>query len=203
LNYPYSPMAATAVQERLEALGISKDLPFILHVGANHWYKNRLGVLSIFYYLRQKLVNPELYLVMAGQPWTPEMRQFVSTHDLKEKVFELSGVDNEDLRSLYSSATALLFPSWQEGFGWPIIEAQACGCPVFTSNRAPMTEVGGTAAIYIDPDDPAAGAAAIADRLPNLATLKQAGFINVQRFTAKAMVESYIQLYREVALQKS
>ena len=58
----------------------------------------------------------------------------------------------------------MLFPSFQEGLGWPILEAQACGCPVATSGRSPMNEVGGDAAIYIDPDSPAS-----ADNTKNIA----------------------------------
>ena len=84
----------------------------------------------------------------------------------KTQVRELVSVQNEDLRALYSTATALLFPSFQEGFGWPIIEAQACGCPVITSNRTPMTEVGENAAIYINPDSPEEAAREIAKHFP-------------------------------------
>ncbi|WP_198660029.1 glycosyltransferase [Acidithiobacillus ferrivorans] len=70
-------------------------------------------------------------------------------------------VDNENLRALYSGAALLLFPSLQEGFGWPIVEAQACGCLVATTNRAPMTAVGGQGDIYFDVSDACGAAAAI------------------------------------------
>ena len=86
---------------------------------------------------------------------------------LLQIIFELSVIEvvepsDEDLRSLYSGAAALLFPSLYEGFGWPLIEAQSCGCPVITSNRSPMTEVAGSAALYIDPANESAAAALIA-----------------------------------------
>ena len=58
-------------------------------------------------------------------------------------------VGNEALAALYSGAELLLFPSLEEGFGWPIIEAQASGCRVVTTGKAPMTEVGGNAAFYL------------------------------------------------------
>merc|ERR1711912_68703 len=101
----------------------------------------------------------------------------------------------------YSSATALLFPSLQEGFGWPIIEAQACGCPVFTSNRPPMTEVGGEAALYINPNNPETAAKKIASILPRLADFKEKSILNAQRFTTEKMLSSYSQVYRKVILE--
>jgi glycosyltransferase involved in cell wall biosynthesis len=197
LNYSYKPMKIPEAKEHLKIFGLSKECQFILHVGGNTWYKNRLGVLSIFHYLLQKYRKSELYLVMIGQSFTNEMHQYIKTHNLSQKVIELVGVDNEDLRDFYSSATALLFPSLEEGFGWPIIEAQACGCPVITSNRTPMTEVGGEAAIYINPINPQQAAETIADCLPLLESLKQKGLLNAQRFTPETMISSYIQLYQD------
>ncbi|AFZ27937.1 glycosyltransferase [Cylindrospermum stagnale PCC 7417] len=201
LNYPYTPMTSREYKQHLEALKVPHDCPFILHVGANHWYKNRLGVLSIFYHLLQ-LRPPDFYLVMVGKPLTDEMHKFINMHNLTHKVIELVGVDNENLRALYSAATALMFPSFYEGFGWPIIEAQACGCPVFTSNRAPMNDVGGEAAIYIEPDKPKETAKKILDEVPKLETIKSKGFVNYQRFPAVQMISEYINLYCQAIEEK-
>ncbi|MBH8561037.1 glycosyltransferase family 4 protein [Nostoc sp. CENA67] len=203
LNYPYTPMPSPEVQQRLNTLGIPGNCQFILHVGANHWYKNRLGVLSIFSQLILQLQQPEFYLVMVGKPMTEEMRQFIKIHNLAQKVIELVEIDNENLRCLYSAATALLFPSLYEGFGWPIIEAQACGCPVFTSNRSPMKDVGGEAAIYIEPDQPQETAAKIIYYLPTLGELKPKGFVNSQKFSAQKMISEYIKLYQQAINEKS
>ncbi|MEA5602309.1 glycosyltransferase family 1 protein [Nostoc sp. UHCC 0252] len=202
LNYPYTPMTAIESQPRLKALGIPQNCQFILHVGANHWYKNRLGVLSIFYQLILQLQKPEFYLVMVGKPMTDEMRQFIKMHNMTQKVIELIEIDNENLRAIYSVATALLFPSLYEGFGWPIIEAQACGCPVFTSNRSPMNEVGGEAAIYIEPDQPKETAEEIIRNLPTLKQMKSKGFINSQKFSAEKMISGYIKLYHQAINEK-
>ena len=103
-------------------------------MGGNQWYKNRLGVLRIFSILTKLPVGGSLKLLMVGKPWTLEMRRFVLEHGLSDATLELTGVAEEDLRALYSMASVMIFPSFQEGFGWPIIEAQACGCPVATSN---------------------------------------------------------------------
>jgi glycosyltransferase involved in cell wall biosynthesis len=202
LNYPYTPMAIPEVKEYLKALGIPEDCRFLLHVGANHWYKNRLGVLAIFERLMLKLQQSDFYLVMVGKPMTDEMHKFIKIHNLTQKIIELVEVKNEDLRALYSAATALVFPSLQEGFGWPIIEAQACGCPVFTSNRPPMNDVGGEAAIYIEPNNPEQAADKILDYLPAIESFKLQGLANSRRFTAEKMMEKYIELYRQAIAEK-
>lgn len=202
LNYPYNPRPISEVKQYLKALGIPEDCRFLLHVGANHWYKNRLGVLAIFEQFTIKLKQSDFYLVMVGKPMTEAMCQFIKTHNLTQKVIELIEVKNEDLQALYSSATALVFPSLQEGFGWPIIEAQACGCPVFTSNRSPMNDVGGKAAIYIEPDNPEAAAEKIIYYLPVLEKLKLQGFVNCQRFTSEKMIRQYLEIYQQAILEK-
>ncbi|MDZ8055057.1 MAG: glycosyltransferase family 4 protein [Aulosira sp. ZfuVER01] len=196
LNYPYTPMLATTAKQRLADLGIPPDSDFILHVGANHWYKNRLGVLSIFYELM--LQKPNFYLVMVGQLMTKEMHQFINKYNLSQKVIELIEIDNENLRAIYSSATALLFPSLHEGFGWPIIEAQACGCPVFTSNRPPMNIVGGDAAIYIDPNNAQESAEKIIAHLGILVNIKAKGIINSQKYSTTKMITEYISIYKQI-----
>jgi glycosyltransferase involved in cell wall biosynthesis len=203
LNYPYTPMTIIGAKQRLEALGIPQNCQFILHVGGNFWYKNRLGVLEIFYHLMLKLKERDFYLVMVGQPMTEEMHQFINMHNMTQKVIELVNIDNENLRALYSSAIALLFPSLYEGFGWPIIEAQACGCPVFTSNRPPMNDVGGDAAIYIEPDKPEKAAEKIIGSFSVLEEYKIKGIVNCQRFKVETMISQYIEIYQQVIGDKS
>ncbi|MFW6296727.1 MAG: glycosyltransferase family 4 protein [Halothece sp.] len=198
LNYPYKPMDETEAKKRLTALSVPLNVPFILHVGANHWYKNRIGVLKIFHSVLEKHSDENLYLVMAGSPFTGTMRNYIKNHNLTNKVIELIGVPNEDLQALYSTAKALLFPSLQEGFGWPIIEAQACGCPVFTSNRPPMTEVGGDAAIYIDPELPKDAANQIIDSFPKLDSLKEVSLANAEKFKLETMISKYLNEYDKV-----
>jgi glycosyltransferase involved in cell wall biosynthesis len=203
LNYPYSAMKIIETKQRLEALGVPQNCQFILHVGGNFWYKNRLGVLEIFYQLMLKLKEPDFYLVMVGKPMTAEMHEFINMHNMTQKVIELVNIDNENLRALYSSATALLFPSLYEGFGWPIIEAQACGCPVLTSNRPPMNDVGGEAAIYIEPENFEKAAEKIIDCFSVLEEYKRKGFVNCQRFQVETMISQYLEIYQQVIGDKS
>ena len=193
LNYPYSPFVKGHEGQSTGGLGTSE--PFFLHVGGNQWYKNRLGVLQIFSHLQRWSSTRNTKLIMVGKPWTHEMREFVSLNALSDRIIELTNITDEDLRTLYSQAIALLFPSLREGFGWPIVEAQACGCPVFTSNRVPMTEVGGNAAIYLDPADVAGAAAVIGRSLDDIPQLRQAGLENAKRFSSSAMISAYSSLY--------
>jgi glycosyltransferase involved in cell wall biosynthesis len=196
INYPYSPMSSEDIQVHLRALGVNHQ-PFVLHVGGNQWYKNRLGAIQIFNSLLQYEAFRECRLLMVGRPWTDEMRQFVCRSGLSERVLELTDVDEEPLRALYSCAELLLFPSWEEGFGWPILEAQACGCPVVTTDKAPMSEISGAASILINPADPTAAAAKIA-ATSNLPSFREAGLQNVARFSRSAMTTQYLEIYRQL-----
>jgi glycosyltransferase involved in cell wall biosynthesis len=198
LNHPYSRMKESESASRLDQFHIDSDEAFLLHVGGNQWYKNRLGVLRIFGHLRKLAPHCQLKLVMVGKPWAEEMRGYVRENGLSDAIVELHNVENEDLRALYSKATLMLFPSLQEGFGWPIIEAQACGCPVVTSNRAPMTEIGGSGAIYINPDDERLAAFTLKSVLPSISAMRAASVQNAARFNESAMIHGYVSAYTKV-----
>jgi glycosyltransferase involved in cell wall biosynthesis len=199
LNYDYSQMPAELADAHLRRLGIDPATRFVLHVGGNNWYKNRRGVLEIFARLRADKAGRHLSLVMVGKPLTAEMRRTISAGVLSDAVLELVGVSEEDLRALYSRAEMLLFPSLAEGFGWPIIEAQACGCPVATSNRPPMTEVGGDAAVYVDPEDYEAAAKTLVTNLPRLGELRAGSIANAARFSTASMIDAYLDIYAKLA----
>ena len=196
LNYPYRPMDSEEARSYLRSMGVSSDRPFVLHVGGNQWYKNRVGVLEIFARLRVRV--PGLLLVMAGKPWTPAMRRVASLHKLGNSAIGLTGASEEDLRALYSRAEALVFPSLEEGFGWPVAEALACGCPVVTSNRAPMTEVGGESAVYADPLNPGGVASAVASLIGT-----RKNHPPVLPFTSAGMIRGYLEMYERVLAGKA
>lgn len=194
LGGEFHPARAKDVADLRQSLGIAPDEEYLLHVGKDSWYKNRPGVLRIFLELRKLLRFRRTKLVMAGAPMPPELRAIAGTLDGVVECVDLSDVE---LRALYTGALALLFPSLEEGFGWPILEAQACGCPVITSARPPMNEVAGGAAILIDPEDPAGAAAVIAARINEREALRQAGLANVRSYSIDAAIDSYCQIYRE------
>ena len=198
LLQPYQSIPEAESEPLLTPLGLPPSTRFLLHVGGNQPYKNRPMTLQIFLALRDAGNAEGLKLVLAGKPLPSAMRDEIARHGLADQIFERSDVGRETLRALYSRAAGLVFPSLYEGFGLPIIEAQACGCPVFTSNRAPLTELGGDAAAYFDPTQPAEAAQVIAAGLADRDRMVKAGLENVRRFSGSRMVDNYIQAYESV-----
>ena len=198
LNYPYSPMARDQALARLQHVGFDGRGQFFVHVGATVWYKNKATLLRIFEELTHRPEYAAARLVTVGGPLGDELDAWVLAHGLEGRVERLSGISNEDLRALYSVAEALIFPSLEEGFGWPVLEAQACGCPVFATNKAPMTELGGNAATYFHPADIGGAAAVIAKGLESRGAMAAAGIENVRRFNVRAMIDGYMAAYKRV-----
>jgi glycosyltransferase involved in cell wall biosynthesis len=120
----------------------------------------------------------------------------------KEVTF-LQDLDDAELAALYRGAELLLFPSLEEGFGWPVVEAQACGCPVVTTGKTPMTEAGGSAAIYLEDPCDAKSAAEVVVRVLNYdltsrTRLLNEGFQNAKKFTRTTMIAEYVRIYRSL-----
>ena len=129
---------------------INRDVSkgYILHIGSNTFYKNRNGVLNIYNQWR-KLSEKETPLIMIGSAPTTAMLRLREESPYSEDIHFLTRVEDTILIQAYQGATVFIFPSLLEGFGFPIIEAMACGCPVITTDKAPMNEIGGEAATYI------------------------------------------------------
>ncbi len=198
LNWDFHPVQRGSGFRVLAERGTAEANSYFLHIGNNSWYKNRLAVVQIFAALKRAPEFSDAKLVMAGKPWDNALRAVVAASGVAVDILELRSVANEELRALYSDATALLFPSREEGFGWPILEAQACGCPVITTDRAPMVEIAGAAAVLIDPDDPSAAAQCILREQYRFPQLKEDGLRNVERFTVKKAIDAYESIYRQV-----
>lgn len=208
LNHPYAPMPLAEARARVQALlGWPEPRPYLLHVGGEQWYKNRRGAVGLFAALRAELGQRAPHLLLVGSPPADETAAMLQADPaLAQNVHAVGEVDNETLRACYSAAELLLFPSLEEGFGWPIIEAQACGCRVLTTGKAPMNEVGGTTPFYL-PSDPLAdlpGAveflrSALDEPHPARAARIAAGLENASRFSTAKMADAYARIYRELA----
>jgi len=150
--------------------------------------------------LREESQRPPVPLILAGQKPSAEIEEFARFHTELPILF-VTAPTNEEVRALYSLATVLLFPSLQEGFGWPIVEAMACGCPVVTTGRAPMTEAGGDAAVYIDPSDASDSVESLNEVLEWGEAERKAfvarGFANLKRFERSSLAAHYIAAYED------
>ena len=203
LNYPYRRMSQTEAAPLLGRIApIVVGEPYFINVCGAQWYKNRTGLIEIFAALRGIAATAHHKLLYVGPEFDAEQLELIERHALGGAVVRVRDLENEELNAAYSLARALIFPSWEEGFGWPVAEAQACGCPVFTTNRAPMTEVGGGGASYIDPANPVAAAEHIARTLADdgaLAQLREAGAERTEYWRARNMADDYEKIYCEAA----
>ncbi len=188
------PLPLEQVQKKLASIQV--EAPFFLHVGGDSPYKNRTGLIEIYLEMVKQEKNlPKL--VLAGRLPNIKVKELISQAP-SNQIQVVASPDTESLVALYQMASALIFPSTYEGFGLPIIEAQALSCPVFTSNRAPMTEVGGNAAVYFDPLKPMDAASIILNSLDQATAMKEAGLENIKRFSASLMAKNYIDLYKHL-----
>lgn len=220
LNHPYRPLRPEEVRQRLLRSGVPADAPrCVLHVGGGQWYKNGVGVVCLYSrYVHMTLQAGEapLPLWMVSPPPDSALQAALSQVPAAGSVRFFSGLDSDTLEALYSHADVLLFPSLAEGFGWPIIEALACGCPVVTTDAAPMTEVGGDCAAYLprlgSTDDMTlwahAGAQIVLDVLkrPPAERAQRAakGRAWADRFAADIAIDGYLSIYQRVlALESS
>jgi glycosyltransferase involved in cell wall biosynthesis len=144
----------------------------------------------------QALAGLDCHVVLTG-PLTAEQQQQLAGLDVDNRT-DLT--DDQVLAALHE-CDLLLFPSLHEGFGLPIIEAQACGRPVVTSDRRPMRDVAGGAACLVDPEDVTSIRAGVLRVLQDIAYREQlvaAGLRNVERFTAASVAAAYAAVYDEV-----
>ena len=203
--------ALAAVMQTLPQIG---QQPFLLHIG-NVWYKNRQGVLAIWEQLH--LMGFPQHLVLVG-PLDAAIQGFLDEHpQLRPWLHGLERASDDLVVALYNRAAALLFPSHAEGFGWPILEALACACPVVTANRPPMTEVGGQAVTTIPPAPPppeplegwAREAAQLVQRVLSRSAadqeqMRQLGFAQARSFQLEPWLDQLERHYHQaLALKES
>jgi len=212
LNYPFEVLSKGEAAQRLASVsGVDWTSGYFLHVGGNPWYKNRLGIMMLYRHYVESVEWP-IPLVLVGASPNDELKNFAGKISPKGKIHFVVGLTNSQVNAAYSNATALIFPSLEEGFGWPIAEAQASGCPVITTDRAPMTEVGGKAAWYLrrrpctsETEDHlwAEEGGKILKQMANLtveqrAELIKRGISNANRFRTDLALDQMERIYRSI-----
>jgi glycosyltransferase involved in cell wall biosynthesis len=174
---------------------------FILSVCTLEPRKNVSRLIQAFARLRQAGVDYQLIHVGArGWLYDATLAE-VQRLGLADSVRFLGHVPVDDLVALYSAASVFAYPSLYEGFGLPLLEAMACGCPVVTSNRSSLPEVAGEAGILVDPVDVEQIAAAIRQVLndPALAAaMRQKGLARARLFSWERCARETLDAYRRV-----
>ncbi|MCZ7542508.1 MAG: glycosyltransferase family 4 protein [Anaerolineae bacterium] len=196
----FAPQPAAVV----EAVRARYGLPagYLLFVGTFEPRKNLPGLLRAYRLLRDDLPDAPSLALVGRRGWLyADVFDLVRALDLTAHVRWLEDAPGADLPALYSGATALVMPSFYEGFGLPALEAMACGAPVVASNRASLPEVVGPAGVLVNPDD----AAHIADGLRRVvvdselrASLAREGLARARSFTWRRTAEVVLRVYRAV-----
>jgi len=195
----FQPGDATTARGKVAAYGITK--PFALFVSSLWPYKNCEGLLRAWAVAGERVSGRQLVFVGGGaEDYLASLRSLAVELGIGSDILFVGQVPNPDLPIFYQAADALVYPSFNETFGLPILEAMACGCPVVTSNTSAMPEIAGGAAMLADPYDPASIAASIAAAIePERDRLRDAGLRRAAQFTWGATAAQTLDVYREVA----
>lgn len=173
----------------------------LLNVGSNQRRKNIEGILHTLKIVRNK--GYDVALAHVGQMLNSQQVQVVHDLGLSGKVHDLGHVSTDDLVFLYNLSDMLIFPSFYEGFGWPIVEAFACGTPVITSNTSSMPEIAGDASLIVDPSNPKDISNAIMRILTDKdlrENLTSKGLKRAKYFRWETHAEQVLNVYEEVLL---
>jgi glycosyltransferase involved in cell wall biosynthesis len=197
-----APLRCAATIEAVKArYGIAGG--YFLYLGTLQPRKNLARLVAAFTHLMARLaghLSPQL--VLAGKRgWLyDDLLAQARRAGLEGRVLLPGYVPDEDKAALLSGALAFVFPSLYEGFGLPVLEAQACGCPVITSTTSSLPEAAGDAALLVDPED----TAAIADALWRIAAepglreaLAERGLANVRRFSWSSCAQSVLSVIEQ------
>ena len=188
------------------------DLPdqFFLYVGSIIERKNLLNVCKALFLLREDLDIP-LVVIGEGGKYKQQVKDFVLQSRLEKKVIFLS--DNDKAKTapafrsaavfpaIYQSAIAMIYPSFFEGFGIPVLEALWSRLPVITSNVSCLPEAGGQGAYYVNPaisEEIAAGMKKIFEDKNFADSLREKGWLHAQRFTQQKCANAVMEVYKSL-----
>jgi len=196
----FRPGDAIAARAAVTRYGVTK--PFVLFVSSLWPYKNCDGLLRAWALAKGKLGDRQLVIVGPGRDasYVGGLHALAAALGIAGDVVFVGGVQLAETVCFYRAADVFVYPSLNETFGLPILEAMACGCPVVTSDTSAMPETAGGAAVLCRPTDPASIAKAILNTVgPGRDGLRDGGVRRAAQFTWAATGASTLDVYREVA----
>lgn len=143
---PVSPLFYQPIERK-------QTKPYMLYVGTINSMKNLLGVVKAMELMPEDVKLP-LFVVGGGGSYKKKVQQYIAEKKMEKWFVWFDMVDKTELQRLYTDAQLFVYPSFYEGFGLPVVEAQLCGCPVVTSNVSSLPEAGGPWAQKADPNNP-------------------------------------------------
>jgi len=189
----FKPLESKTKRQAIKAKYQFKS-PYLLSVGTQEPRKNLQRLIKAYSQLKSHY--PQLQLAIAGKfGWGENVRPV-------KGVKLLGFVPDEDLVGLYSAAKAFVYPSLYEGFGFPLLEAMACGCPVISSSISSLPELGGQAALYVNPYKVSQIAKGISRALELSSDKRQAliaqGLSQARKFSWEKTAQQTLKVYQEV-----
>ena len=173
--------------------------PFLLAVGTLQPRKNVEAALAAFERLVADGLEQRL-TIAGGRGWRDAaLLERIAASPAAARIDRVGHVSDAELLALYRGASCLLYPSRAEGFGFPPLEAMACGTPVVAARAGSLPEVVGDAAPLVDPDDVAGLADAVAAVLAQPAPWRERGLAQAARFSWPACAEATVAVYRRAA----
>jgi glycosyltransferase involved in cell wall biosynthesis len=199
----FFPGDAGEARAHMARYGLTR--PFALFVSSLWRYKNCHGLLRGWASVRDRLGGRQLAVV--GSPrdeqYAAELHSLAAELGIAEDVVFVGGVPLQETAQFYRAADVLVYPSFNETFGLPILEAMACGCPVVTSDRSSMPEIAGGAAVLADPGEPDSIARALIDVVESTPDrLRDRSLRRAAEFTWDATASATLDVYREIAADR-
>ncbi len=196
----FHPLPPSALQTARQMLQLPES--YILHVGTLEPRKNIIGLLHAYRQLLDRLPHAPPLLLAGRQGWLFD-KTLKSMDDLGLRPFIhlREDIHDDQLPALYNGAAVLVMPSFYEGFGFPALEAMACGTVTVVSRRSSLPEVVGDVGLQVNPDDPGELAAALERALtdePWRAAQRQAGLERARTFTWERTASTALSVYRAV-----
>ena len=196
--------AAIPLASRIEPPAEAKKSTeaFWLAVGSMEPRKNYDAIFSAINLYWSRSERPSPVWIAAAAGWKNE-RMKMRAHELEAqgRIRILGYVSEEQLATLYRDSLGLVFPSWYEGFGLPVLEAMQCGCPVICSDLTSLPEVGGDAPLYIDPAEPESicNAMILLEENPERRQqCREAGLERAKQFTWSRTAQATVEFYRTI-----